>query len=92
MSGAREHAMGGIIPGGTEANFRYLENTVRWASGIARTVKVLLCDAQTSGGLLASVDSDKAEEIARKMQDESGMCASVIGRVIGKGTGRISVF
>lgn len=91
MCGAREHAASGIIPGGTEANLRFLENKVAWASGIARTVKVLFCDAQTSGGLLAAVESDKAEEIVRRIQDETGMRAATIGRVVGEGTSRISV-
>ncbi len=91
MSGAREHAASGIIPGGTEANVRFLENKVSWTSGIGRTVKVLMCDAQTSGGLLAAVESDIAEEVSRRIQAETGMRASVIGRVVGKGTGRTLV-
>ena len=44
-----------IAPGGTRRNLESVEGAVRWDEGISEAAKLLLCDAQTSGGLLMSV-------------------------------------
>ena len=44
-----------IAPGGTRRNLDSMEGVARWDEGISEAAKLLLCDAQTSGGLLMSV-------------------------------------
>jgi len=51
---------------------------------------VLLCDAQTSGGLLVSMPESHAEEFLLKLA-ESRVTGVVIGKMLSKGTGLISI-
>src|SRR5207249_4241069 len=41
-----------LFPSGSRANFRYLEPFVDYDDRLTPTQRMLLCDAQTSGGLL----------------------------------------
>ena len=63
IPGTRELAGRGIIPGGTRRNLDAARADVRWGDGIIEDDQLILCDAQTSGGLLLSVASDKAEAL-----------------------------
>lgn len=45
-------AEAGEIPGGTRSNERFLASRVRFAAALPEARRTLLCDAQTSGGLL----------------------------------------
>ena len=44
-----------VVPGGTRRNLESAERVAHWDEGISEAAKLLLCDAQTSGGLLMSV-------------------------------------
>ena len=44
-----------VAPGGTRRNLESAEHVAHWDEGISEAAKLLLCDAQTSGGLLMSV-------------------------------------
>lgn len=44
-----------MVPGGTRRNLDSLQGVAQWDDGISEAAKLLLCDAQTSGGLLMSV-------------------------------------
>jgi selenide,water dikinase len=46
----------------------------------------VLCDAQTSGGLLISVPEDRAAALTRSLEENGASCAAVIGRVVPHGT------
>jgi len=50
----------------------------------------ILCDAVTSGGLLASVAGDDAESLLRSLRD-NGVDARIIGEVTDDHAGRIVV-
>jgi selenide,water dikinase len=45
----------GEVPGGTRRNERFLSTRVSWPAQLPAAHQVLLCDAQTSGGLLIAV-------------------------------------
>lgn len=79
---AREVIARGGVPGGTERNRRATEPTTRWASAVTEADRILLNDAQTSGGLLIAVDSSRAEELVgalRKIGEP--VTAAVIGEI-----------
>ena len=42
----------------------------------------LLCDAQTSGGLLISVAPDRAEALTASLKRHGSLCAAIIGQVL----------
>jgi selenide,water dikinase len=55
MAGADGYARAGAWAGGSADNMRYFGARVEFSSGIDEIAKMLLFDAQTSGGLLLSV-------------------------------------
>lgn len=87
---AREYVQGGIAPGGTHANWKFLQDWVTYAPHLTKEDQLLLCDAQTSGGLLAAVPASEAEAIVRELRHAGVPAAAIIGS-ISAGTGRIHV-
>ena len=55
LPGAEQLADAGEVPGGTRSNERSLRGSVGWAGTVSAARRILLCDAQTSGGLLIAV-------------------------------------
>lgn len=51
----------------------------------------LLADAQTSGGLLISVPSDRGDALAAELQAAGAICAAVVGQVAAPGDARVRV-
>jgi len=91
LGSALDLAGAGIIPGGTENNLKYLKKWVNWPDKISKPERILLCDAQTSGGLLFSVPQKDADKLIADLK-KSGITAAVaIGRFNGKGMGKITV-
>jgi cysteine desulfurase NifS/selenium donor protein len=93
LPGAREAIGLGAVPGGTLGNRRHVERGggVEWDDALGEEERILLCDAQTSGGLLFSVAEDRARELLRKCEKAGVTHAAVIGRITGPGSGRIFV-
>jgi selenide, water dikinase len=90
IEGAVELLAAGAVAGGTQRNRAWVEPHVRWATAVPDPVRVLLCDAMTSGGLLVAVPPDRADA----MQDALAAAASGAARVgtLGAGEpGRIAV-
>jgi selenide,water dikinase len=80
---ARPLAEKGAIPGGTRANLRFvLENGVRFAPELDEVAQLVLADAQTNGGLLASLPREKAEECAAALRAAGCPATAVIGEVV----------
>ena len=88
---ALELAGAGMIPGGTENNLVYLEDWVRWPENISYVQKIVLCDAQTSGGLLISL-TEKQADVMIKMMLQNGISDAVaVGKFTKRGKGKIEV-
>ncbi|HNQ24083.1 MAG TPA: selenide, water dikinase SelD [Phycisphaerae bacterium] len=88
---APELALAGHVPGGTRANRGYVEPLVEWAPSVPETVRMLACDAQTSGGLLAAVPATQAEAAVEALRAAGVEAACIIGRVTRSGGGRMVV-
>lgn len=91
MPAAREYVRAGIAPGGTHANWRFLADWVTYVPALSKEEQLLLCDAQTSGGLLASVPAASAERVVAALRQAGTPAAAVIGEVAGTGGGKIQV-
>jgi selenide, water dikinase len=91
LAPAREYVREGIAPGGTHANRRFLSQWVRYAPDIAEDEQLLLCDAQTSGGLLAAVSADQAEIVLGELRSAGATESAVIGSIVAGDPGRIEV-
>ncbi|MDP2728233.1 MAG: AIR synthase-related protein, partial [Dehalococcoidia bacterium] len=55
-------------------------------SGVSREAQLLLCDAQTSGGLLIAVASEKKDALLQAVA-VAGASAAEIGQVLEKESG-----
>ncbi|GAB4376302.1 MAG: hypothetical protein Kow0042_22470 [Calditrichia bacterium] len=75
-------AAAGVIPGGTQDNFSFTHPFVDYDAKISETQRLILNDAQTSGGLLMAVPEKKAETLLEKLQTQSNMAVAVIGRIV----------
>jgi selenide,water dikinase len=73
----------GVNPGGANDNKSYLECHVQFDESVPETVRQVLYDPQTSGGLLISVPSGQADLFSAALQS-NGLPSSVIGEVIPK--------
>ncbi len=81
----------GIYPGGTERNRESLEGAIVWNPKIREEAQLILCDAQTSGGLLIAVPKDKTETLIQRLQAHQTPASALIGEVIEDPDGRIWV-
>ena len=88
---AEQFASSNVIPGGTLNNLAFVEPHVDFAASIPRVTRILLADAQTSGGLLMSVPPDRVQGLLERLQKRGVIHADKIGTVKGAGSGRISV-
>jgi len=91
LAAARQYVTAGIAPGGTHANWRFLESWVTYEPGLAKEEQLLLCDAQTSGGLLAAVPEGEAEAALASLHAAGVKAAAIVGRIESAGEGRIEV-
>lgn len=89
LHGARELA-DEHVSGGTKRNLADLSAHVGFAASVAETTRILLGDAQTSGGLLISIPPDRVATLLRELEGRAPVSA-VIGSVREGAPGRIEV-
>lgn len=82
-------ALAGAIPGGTKANYNF---ALGWTdfSQLSLIERYLVCDAQSSGGLLVCLPEEEAEIYIKSLLD-NGIVGAFIGTIPGKGTGNIKI-
>lgn len=80
-----------IVPGGTKNNLAHYSRYVRWDNKISDIRKIILCDAQTSGGLLFTVPENEKDAIITDLNEAGISQATHIGYCLGKGKGDILV-
>lgn len=83
-------ARAGIVPGGTQRNRAALAGAVIW-EGIDEDGQILLCDAQTSGGLLIAVPGDRLARLVQALRAGGTPASEVVGEITGEGAGEITV-
>ncbi|MBU8891585.1 MAG: selenide, water dikinase SelD [Bacteroidales bacterium] len=88
---AREFATSNIVPGGTVNNMNHFSKYIEWGDNIAEIDKLILCDAQTSGGLLFTIAQEFKDNVIKKLKDSGIEFATHIGNCISEGNGLISV-
>ena len=91
IDAAWNYVRAGIAPGGTHANRRFLADWVTYEGGITKEDELVLCDAQTSGGLLAAVPSERADEALSALAKAGASDSAIIGRFEADQPGRIYV-
>lgn len=85
IEGAREFAGMGVIPAGAYSNKGYIEDDMEAEEGVEEVILDLLCDPQTSGGLLVAIAEDDTEKALENLSVNTDDEFAVVGRVISKG-------
>jgi selenide,water dikinase len=81
LPGALDCIRAGYIPGGLKNNRDFAECLVDYDNGVPEDLRALLFDPQTAGGLLISVASEDAAQLARSLNAAS-VPAVQIGKVV----------
>ena len=68
-----------VIPGGTDANMEHLQNKIVWEKTISRVTRIILSDAQTSGGLLIATPEIFVDQMVKELMQNGILNAARIG-------------
>ncbi len=90
ISGVRE-IVKFSIPAGTRSNLRFVSDKMKWGEGITEDEKLMLADAQTSGGLLIAIAADKVDALLAGLASRNVETRAVIGEVTTGEPGKIVV-
>ena len=85
IEGAWDLLESGIAPGGTHRNLASIDDVVEW-NGLNENQRLLLVDAQTSGGLLISVARDRLDGLLAALEDAGVETRAVVGEVVARET------
>jgi len=91
MPHTRDMLARGAVPGGTKRNLESLAASVRFPDDFPEVERLLLADAQTSGGLLIALAAERVERLQEALAREHLPPAAVIGRVLAEQAGTIFV-
>lgn len=81
LEGALEAIALGAVPAGLSANREFAECIARDVGNIDESVRLLMYDPQTSGGLLVSVEASNTHALVHALH-EAGVPAQQIGHVV----------
>ena len=88
---AREMTAEGMVPGGTARNLEAASAVTTYAADVTPAERILLSDAQTSGGLLLAVRPERLDDLLTALKQEGTPSMAVIGRLVEGATGAIRV-
>jgi len=86
---AEEYASGGMVPGGTGRNRDFASCRLEIPGPVPNGRMDILYDAQTSGGLLISVDGERVEMFLKLLHRRGVQWATIIGEVVEDPKGKI---
>ena len=81
LPGVAELLEQGIAPGGTGRNRDSVADAVHWHPDLSDSDQLLLCDAQTSGGLLISVPAARQDALLSALTAAKTPAAALVGRI-----------
>lgn len=90
LAGALDLARQGIAPGGTRRNLKFVSRFADWAPAVPEEIRLLLCDAQTSGGLLIAVRPERLQALLEALTAH-GVRGATIGEIAEGPPGRLEV-
>ena len=81
----------GLVPGGSVKNLAYVKPHTSFDDGLSEAERLLLADAQTSGGLLIAVPPEKEAELVADLARRGTPARAVIGEVVDGQAGSVEV-
>jgi len=92
LEGCKELALADCIPGGTRNNYDFVKEKLDYENTISEIDRLLMNDAQTSGGLLIFAAAEYKEELITAAAQMGLTCFEQIGQIIEKSTRSIFVY
>ncbi len=90
LPGIEKMARNKVIPAGTRNNLDYTSPWAHYSENITELQRLMLNDAQTSGGLLIAIPEKESEALQQALETE-GVDNWIIGKITGPGKGEIFV-
>ena len=84
-------ARDGLVPGGSTKNLHSVAPFCTWGAGIGDVDRLILADAQTSGGLLITVPPEGVDTLVRELAQRGAPARAVIGELVAGEPGAITV-
>ena len=91
LDDAVRYVADGIAPGGTHANWRFLNDWAEYDEGVTKEQQLILADAQTSGGLLIAIPEERADSLRSALKAHGCLANAVVGRVVDGTPGKMRV-
>jgi selenide,water dikinase len=86
-----DFARRGLVPGGSSKNLLSVAPFCAWGSGVGDVERLILADAQTSGGLLIAVPRDSTDTLVRELAQRGTPARAVIGELVAGEPGAVEV-
>jgi selenide, water dikinase len=80
-----------VVPGGTRRNLASVESSIDWSERLSDVHRLVLADAQTSGGLLVAIEPSAADALIADLAARKTPAAARIGAFTDR-PGRIEVY
>ena len=87
----RKLAAEGMVPGGSRRNLEYVEQSTRFDAALSPTDRLVLADAQTSGGLLIAVAPEREADLIAELEARGTFARAAIGEVVEGEPGALDV-
>jgi selenide,water dikinase len=79
------------VPGGSKNNLRWVEKKIRFDSAVSPIERLILADAQTSGGLLIAVPPEGVARLEAELEKNSTPVRALVGEVLEGEAGTLEV-
>jgi selenide,water dikinase len=86
-----ELAAQGVVPGGSKRNLAFVQPFVDFDTSVDEVQRLILADAQTSGGLLIAVAPEQTDEFLRALHTNGVPIFADIGAITADPSRRIHV-
>jgi selenide,water dikinase len=87
----RNLAGAGVVPGGSKRNLEYVTPFARFAADVTAIDRLILADAQTSGGLLIAVAPERESALLEELERNATPARAVIGELLPGDPGAIEI-
>ncbi len=91
LPGVQELLEQDVAPGGTHRNIESLEGHIDWDDSLPESDRLLLCDPQTSGGMLICIPAEKCDLLVEYLVEKQTLQAAIVGEVTDGERGTISI-